>query len=137
MWGEAPALTVLPKFDYSVAAECEDDDHSLHYMPEARPLGSEDEFSTLPDQITFHAVDRAITVCKCHEECFSADWDHEECKGIPVMQQWEIRVIAELRNSANAVLTTEKSEPFRVTFSPDCSTDTLIFTHNDFQDLTY
>ena len=38
-------MVVLPKFDYKVSSECEGDDLSLHYMPEARPLGSKDKFS--------------------------------------------------------------------------------------------
>ena len=49
MWGEAPAVVVLPKFDYKVSSECEGNDLSLLYMPEARPLGSKDKFSALPD----------------------------------------------------------------------------------------
>jgi hypothetical protein len=51
--------------------------------------------------------------------------------------QYEVRFTAELRRSNGAVVAKETAEPFAVTLSPDCSTDTLIFTHNDIQDFKY
>ena len=94
-------------------------------------MGSNSMFTSLPDEITYSGLERTLTACKCHEDCPSKDWDREVCESIPTITEYEVRITAELRNAKGAVIADEASEPFAVTFSPDCSTDTLIFTHND------
>jgi hypothetical protein len=137
MWGQAPKTTTLQKFGYKVSSDCESKDLQLYYMMEARPLESMDHFSSLPDEITFDETERKITVCKCHVDCLSNDWHNEECKSIPTISQYELRYTAVLRDASNSVLAKDSSVPFSVTLSPDCSTDTLIFTHYDIQDFMY
>jgi hypothetical protein len=53
LWGQAPKTTTLQKFGYEISSDCKSEDLKLHYMMEARQLGSKDHFSSLPDEITF------------------------------------------------------------------------------------
>jgi hypothetical protein len=136
-WGELPETT---SFDaYTFSTNC-DGDYSISYRVKARQIGNGNPGpfkAELPAEVVFDESTRTFTACKCHEHCASGSPSEDiECNSLPFRKQWEIKLIAELRDDRK-IVAKDNSERLTVTLSPDCSSDNLLFTHLDFRQFNY
>jgi hypothetical protein len=136
-WGEGPGATSFEEYTFST--EC-DGDYSLRYRAKARQIINgipQPYLADLPPEIAFDEASRTFAACKCNANCASGSpADDAECTSLAFTKQWEIKIIAELGDDDD-VIAKNSAEAVTVTLSPDCSADTLTFTHPDFQAFTF